>query len=118
MSQPSANQKRTRSKKRKGRRRSVPQRTCVGCRTAQAKRKLLRVVRKPDGTVEIDPSGKLPGRGAYLCQKASCWERALKRRSLDHALKTALDDHTAATLAAFAQTLPESAQEAPDVSGT
>ena len=73
------------------------------------KRELMRVVRTPDGSVEVDPSGKRSGRGAYLCQQKSCWEKALKRHSLDHALKVTLDDQTTATLAAFAQTLPEQA---------
>ncbi len=74
----------------------------------QPKREMLRVVRTPKGTVEIDTGGKQAGRGAYLCQKRNCWEIALKRRSLNHALKTTLDDTTQATLTAFAQTLPES----------
>ena len=80
------------------------------------KRELMRVVRAPDGSVEVDPSGKRSGRGAYLCQHKSCWEKALKRHSLDQALKVTLDDQTVATLAAFAQTLPEQAVTLSDAS--
>ena len=105
--QPSANVKRKRGKRRKGRRKAVPQRTCVGCRTTQSKRDMLRVVRTPEGAVEIDPSGKRSGRGAYLCQQSSCWELALKRRSLDHALKITLDETSNAALSTYAQTLPK-----------
>jgi predicted RNA-binding protein YlxR (DUF448 family) len=55
----------------------VPQRTCVGCRAVLAKRTLIRIVRQPDG-VFIDPTGKMNGRGAYLHDLKSCWERGLK----------------------------------------
>ena len=101
-------QKPKQSKKRKGRRRSVPQRTCVGCRNAYPKREMMRIVRTPDDTVEIDP--KRSGRGAYLCRRRSCWELALNRRSLDRALRTSVDDATAAALAAYAQTFPENSE--------
>ena len=75
------------SKKSK-RRRHIPQRTCVGCRTVQAKRSLIRLVRTEDG-VMIDPTGKISGRGAYLHNLQSCWKKALKG-SLANALKTTL----------------------------
>jgi predicted RNA-binding protein YlxR (DUF448 family) len=115
--QPSVNHKSKPGKKHRGRRRSVPQRTCIGCRAVRSKRDLLRVVRIPDGTVEIDSTGRRPGRGAYLCQHKSCWEKALKRRSLDRALKTTLDSHTRAALARYAETLPERPEIVPGVSG-
>jgi predicted RNA-binding protein YlxR (DUF448 family) len=71
---------------------------------------MVRVVRTPDGKVDLDSSGKRSGRGAYLCRNKSCWETALKRRSLDHALKITLDEATQTTLAAYAQTLPETSE--------
>jgi predicted RNA-binding protein YlxR (DUF448 family) len=58
--------------------RHVPQRTCVQCRKVRPKRELVRVVRSPQGTVEIDEKGKAAGRGAYLCRNRVCWENALK----------------------------------------
>ena len=51
----------------------APQRTCVGCRTTSSKRAFVRVVRTPEGTVEVDESGRRNGRGAYLCAQATCW---------------------------------------------
>jgi predicted RNA-binding protein YlxR (DUF448 family) len=48
----------------------------------------MRIVRTPEG-VRYDPTGKADGRGAYLHDKRSCWEQAL-RGSLAHALKTEL----------------------------
>ena len=68
--------------------RHVPQRTCVACRQTEAKRGLVRIVRTAvDGRVAIDPTGKLSGRGAYLCNSADCWRTALKRGQLTRALK-------------------------------
>ncbi len=84
-----------------GRRRHVPLRTCVGCRQVRPKRQLIRVVRLPEGGVEVDPTGKRSGRGAYLCPQRDCWVRALERRSLDRALKTALSDQERAHLLEF-----------------
>ena len=55
----------------------IPQRTCVGCRQVLSKRELMRIIRTPDG-IQYDPTGKAAGRGAYLHNKRSCWEHALK----------------------------------------
>ena len=68
--------------------RHVPQRTCTGCRTVSAKRNMVRVVRTPEGRLEVDETGKRSGRGAYLCANASCWQQALKRGGLERALRT------------------------------
>lgn len=67
-------------------------RTCVGCGESFDKRQLLRVLRSPEGHVEVDTTGKGPGRGAYLCCKAECFESARKRRRLDSHLKVSLRD--------------------------
>jgi uncharacterized protein len=71
-----------------------PVRTCIACRQARTKRELVRIVRTPEGNVTIDPTGKANGRGAYLCSDPACWDRAIKRRVLNHALKTELDAET------------------------
>jgi predicted RNA-binding protein YlxR (DUF448 family) len=69
----------------------------------------VRVVRSPQGAVAIDPTGRMPGRGAYLCRDAACWDLAGRRRALEHALKTQIPDELAAVLAAgpAATTTPE-----------
>ncbi|MFL5779464.1 MAG: RNase P modulator RnpM [Chloroflexota bacterium] len=66
--------------------RRVPTRSCVACRTVRAKRELDRIVRTPEGDVRLDPSGRLPGRGAYVCRDAACREKALARGGLARAL--------------------------------
>lgn len=83
----------------------TPQRTCVGCRSVLPKRELIRLVRRSEG-VEIDPTSKLAGRGAYLHNQRSCWERGLKG-TLAQALKVTLTPANRAQLLEFMQTLPE-----------
>jgi predicted RNA-binding protein YlxR (DUF448 family) len=93
----------------------VPQRTCVGCRTVLSKRALVRVVRRPEGVL-VDPSGKLAGRGAYLHNQRSCWERGLKG-ALANALKTSLSPEDRQRLEEFMSGLPEQTDhEADDLS--
>ncbi len=74
------------------RRKHVPQRTCVVCHQVQTKRNLTRLVRTPDEGVQIDPTGKRAGRGAYLCDNPDCWEQAARKDVLNKALRTRLTD--------------------------
>jgi predicted RNA-binding protein YlxR (DUF448 family) len=62
---------------------------------------MVRIVRAPDGAVNVDPTGKKSGRGAYLCSQPACWQAALKRHALDKALKTELSVADREALAAF-----------------
>ena len=68
-------------------RETTPRRTCVVCRATTAKRALHRIVRSPAGTVAFDPTGKAAGRGAYLCGQPACLDSAVRRRSIQRALK-------------------------------
>lgn len=70
------------------RRKHVPRRTCVACRQVRPKRELIRIVRLLSGEIEVDETGKKSGRGAYLCPSRVCWEVALTKKRLEHALKT------------------------------
>ena len=88
-----------------GKRRHIPQRTCIACREVLPKRSLIRVVRSQQGVV-IDSTGKLAGRGAYLHQQRSCWERGLKG-ALASALKVELTDEERDQLSTYALSLPE-----------
>ena len=66
----------------------IPQRQCMGCRERKAKKELIRVVRQTDGVVSLDFSGKLNGRGAYLCPDVACLAKARKAKSLERSLET------------------------------
>ena len=83
----------------------IPQRTCVGCRVTGGKRDFVRVVKTPDGSVQIDPDGKANGRGAYVCSKPSCWEEALTKERLARALRTAISPDVRAELRRFGEQL-------------
>lgn len=69
--------------------RHIPIRTCSICREKDAKRQLTRLVRTESGVV-IDPTGKMPGRGAYLCDQPACWQKAIQSDMLNKALKMTL----------------------------
>ena len=86
----------------------IPQRTCAACRQTTEKRNLIRLVRTPDGTVAVDISAKKPGRGAYLCPKKDCWEMALKKNRLEHALRTKLGSNNRQVLIEYSNNLPGS----------
>jgi len=74
------------------------QRTCVGCAAKSSKQDFMRIVRTGAG-VSFDPTGRVAGRGAYVCS-AECFENAYKSRKLQRALKTNIDQQTAESIAA------------------
>ena len=70
----------------------MPQRMCIVCRTRRDKQDFLRIVKQADGKVIVDDGGKLPGRGAYICNNRECIEKAIKKRQLSRAFKGAVED--------------------------
>jgi len=69
----------------------VPQRTCVACRRVKPQKDLFRIVRTPEGSVQVAAGGKMSGRGAYLCASPECLEKGLEGGRLQHSLKTSLN---------------------------
>ena len=63
--------------------RKIPLRTCIACREEKPKREMLRIVKNAAGEIRLDFSGKLPGRGAYICNSEGCIKR-LRRQKLLH----------------------------------
>lgn len=92
----------------------IPQRTCVGCRQVMAKRNLIRIASTAEGVV-IDPSGKTPGRGAYLHDLKPCWTKALKG-PLAAALRVTLSDTDKLTLTMYMDGLAEKESENAEIS--
>ncbi len=70
----------------------IPLRQCMGCREMKSKKELIRILRTVDGSVALDPTGRMNGRGAYICRSADCLARAVKSRSLERSLKTPIPD--------------------------
>jgi predicted RNA-binding protein YlxR (DUF448 family) len=85
----------------KGSTRHIPLRTCINCGNKTEKRDLVRIVATPQGTVEVDPTGKMPSRGAYLCKTGECAIGPLKKGRMEYALRTSLKDEAWAELASF-----------------
>jgi len=95
----------TSQRKKKPRPKHIPERTCIGCRETRPKRELVRIVRNTTGAVEVDPTGKKSGRGAYLCRAKGCWEAALKKERLDRALGINIAQEKRRELAQYAEML-------------
>ena len=63
----------------------IPMRMCTACREMKPKRELVRVVKTPEGEVKLDLTGKLNGRGAYICKSSECLKKAEKSGAFSRA---------------------------------
>ena len=72
--------------------RKIPMRRCTGCGEMKEKKSLIRIGRTPGGDIRLDRTGKINGRGAYLCDDPSCLRKAQKKHSLQRSLNTAIPD--------------------------
>ena len=70
----------------------VPIRQCLGCRKHLPKNELIRAVKSPEGEVSLDYTGKMPGRGAYICNNTDCIKKAVKSNALARVFKTRISD--------------------------
>ena len=69
----------------------TPMRMCIGCREMKPKRELVRIVRCSDGTVKLDATGKLNGRGAYVCRNVECLKKIRRQNALAHTFSVPVD---------------------------
>ena len=95
------------------RRKHVPLRSFIACREKLPKRELIRIVRTPEGALEVDPKGKRAGRGAYLCRKRQCSETELTAGRLSQALKAKVTASEAEALGASVSSLIEDLEKEP-----
>ncbi|MDO4942149.1 MAG: YlxR family protein [Lachnospiraceae bacterium] len=68
----------------------IPMRQCVGCQNMVSKRELIRIIKTSEGDIQLDATGKKNGRGAYICKKKECLEKAIKKHSLERSLKVSI----------------------------
>ena len=68
--------------------RKIPVRRCTGCGKGRPIKELVRIVRSPEGEISLDLTGKKPGRGAYICPKTACMNKARKAKRLENAFGT------------------------------
>lgn len=65
----------------------IPMRSCCITRERLPKNELIRVVRTPEGSVVVDTTGKVNGRGAYLKKDLVVFEKAEKSKILNKQLE-------------------------------
>ena len=65
----------------------IPIRTCIGCQCKKPKKEMVRIIRTPEGNIEIDETGKKSGRGAYICGNVKCLDIAFRENSLKKSFK-------------------------------
>lgn len=70
----------------------IPMRMCTGCREMKQKKELIRIVKTPEGEIKLDLTGKLNGRGAYICKSAECLKKARKSGALSRAFACEMPD--------------------------
>ena len=70
----------------------LPKRTCIGCNTQKDKKELVRIVKSKDGKISLDKTGKMPGRGAYICDNSECLEKAIRSKKLEKCFETKIDE--------------------------
>lgn len=72
----------------------IPLRTCMGCNEKRPKKELIRIVKPKDGNVEIDKTGKMEGRGAYICNNIECLDKVIKTKRLERTLDIQISEET------------------------
>ena len=70
----------------------IVQRMCMGCNAKKDKRDLIRIVMNKEGNISIDKTGKLSGRGAYICDNTNCLDKLIKTKRLERIFKTKIDE--------------------------
>lgn len=72
---------------------SIPQRTCIGCNLKANKNSFIRIVKNKEGKITVDRTGKVSGRGAYICDSIECLEKAIKGKKLEKAFEMRIDEN-------------------------
>lgn len=70
----------------------IPQRTCMGCNAKKDKKELIRIVKNKSGEINIDKTGKMQGRGAYICNDIKCLESVIKSKRLEKTLEICINE--------------------------
>lgn len=70
----------------------IPQRTCIGCNVVKEKNNLIRIVKNKENEISIDKTGKMNGRGAYICDDIKCLEKAIKTKRLERVFEIKISD--------------------------
>lgn len=72
---------------------NIPQRTCIGCNEKKDKKDFIRIVKDNENNISIDKTGKVNGRGAYICDNIECLEKAIKNKKIEKSFKMSIDEN-------------------------
>ncbi|WP_313343227.1 RNase P modulator RnpM [Sedimentibacter sp.] len=70
----------------------IPMRKCIGCMESFPKKELCRIVKTKENEIFFDTTGKLNGRGTYICKKTECFEKAIKSKRLSKSLEAEIPE--------------------------
>ena len=70
----------------------LPERTCIGCNEKKPKKELIRIVKNKEGEINVDRTGKMQGRGAYICDNIDCLEKLIKTKRLEKIFETKISN--------------------------
>ena len=68
----------------------IPLRQCIGCGEMKSKKEMIRVIKTAEDQILLDATGRINGRGAYLCPSMECLKKAVKSRGLERSFKMAI----------------------------
>lgn len=71
---------------------NIPKRTCIGCNLQKEKKELIRIVKNNNNEISIDKTGKAEGRGAYICNRIECLEKAIKSKKIEKTFKMQVEN--------------------------
>ncbi len=69
----------------------LPGRTCIGCGVQKTKNELIRIVKNKSGEISVDRTGKMQGRGAYICNDIECLNKAIRSKKLERCFETSIE---------------------------
>ena len=70
----------------------LPQRTCIGCNTKKDKKDLIRIVKNKNEEIKVDLTGKMEGRGTYICKQEECLNKAIKNKRMSRTFEMEISD--------------------------
>lgn len=70
----------------------IPVRQCMGCREMKPKNEMVRIIRTPENEICLDKTGRMNGRGAYICMNIECFNKAVRSKAVERALKVSIPD--------------------------
>ncbi|MBQ8923305.1 MAG: YlxR family protein [Lachnospiraceae bacterium] len=76
----------------------IPLRQCIGCRVSKPKNELIRIIRTPENEICFDKTGRMNGRGVYICPSKSCLDKAIKTKGIERSLNCNVPDEIYDTL--------------------